>query len=137
MGKIGGLMALSSLQHLILDDESLTRGLGDEEARLVVEWLVEQAESCQERLSLESGLLEMRRLCRRLRAVCRFVWLWCYQGTPGAACQLAASERFAWPLPGREIDPFDLMNAILEWEEIDHLQRVEMMIEERDDRKAA
>ena len=37
------MLAKRLLSH-ILDNEALTRGLGDPEARLLVEWLVEQAE---------------------------------------------------------------------------------------------
>ena len=55
-------------------------------------------------------------LCRRGRAIARFVYLWCYQNAPGAAGQLAAVERFAWPLPTRQADPCELMQHILRWE---------------------
>ena len=37
-------MVADPLLHHILSDERLTRGLGDEEARVLIEWLVEQAE---------------------------------------------------------------------------------------------
>jgi hypothetical protein len=99
----------------ILTDEGLTRGLGDPEARVLVEWLVEQAE----RLAAESGepTPRVRALCRRGRAVCCFVRLWCYGRNRGAAIQLAAAERFTWPLPTCSVDPCELMQAILACEE--------------------
>jgi hypothetical protein len=101
----------------IVNDEALTRGLADPEARLLVEWLVEQAEVLAARLPCEDTLAEaIRRLCRRARAISRFVRLWCHDRARGAACQLAAAERFAWPLPTTPLDPFDLMQLILGYE---------------------
>ena len=38
------IMVADPLLHHILSDERLTNGMGDEEARVLVEWLVEQAE---------------------------------------------------------------------------------------------
>jgi hypothetical protein len=101
----------------ILDNDSLTRGLGDSEARLLVEWLVDQVE----RLAADIAPLPpsdtlVRQLCRRARSVSRFVHLWCHAGARGAACQLAATERFPWPLPTDAIDPYELMRSILAWE---------------------
>jgi hypothetical protein len=89
----------------ILEDEALTRHLGDPEARLLVEWLVEQAET--------GGPVES--LCRRGRAIAHFVRLWGQQRR-AAALQLAASERFTWPLPAGPVDPFELMQSIVAWE---------------------
>ena len=78
-------MALKTLLEPVLDDELLTRGLGDEEARLLIEWLVDQAESIAGRLpSLERCREEVARLCRRARGVSRFVNLWCHQACHGA-----------------------------------------------------
>jgi hypothetical protein len=88
----------------ILADEALTRGLGDAEARMLVEWLVDQAEAGR----------EVRPLCRWARAISRFVYLWCYVESHGPAIQLAASERFEWPLPATWVDPCELMEQILE-----------------------
>ena len=34
----------------------------------------------------------------------------------GAACQLAATERFPWPFPPPDADACDLMIDILAWE---------------------
>ena len=56
------------------------------------------------------------RLCRRGRAIGRFVQLWTDPYDRGAAIQLAASERFDWPLPSSDMDPGDLMHHILTWE---------------------
>jgi hypothetical protein len=109
-------MQAKVLLHHILDDDALTRGLGDPEARILVEWLVERAESLAEQPSESTACATIARLCRRGRAIGRFVSLWCYQRSRGAAGQLAAAERFTWPLPATAEDPFELMQAILEWE---------------------
>src|SRR5437870_2981485 len=68
----------------ILDDEALTRQLGDAEARVLIEWLVEQAET----LPTGQARPELARLCRRARSMARFVRLWCQDQLPGAAAQL-------------------------------------------------
>ena len=47
------------------------------------------------------------------RGIRRFVSLWCYTRDRRAAMQLAASERFSWPLPATMIDPCELMHLIL------------------------
>ena len=103
------------LSH-ILDDDALTRSLGDAEARVLVEWLVEQAERLAEAAGPAEALPRVRRLCRRGRAIARFVTLWCQERAPGAAGQLAAVERFTWPLPDGPVDPCELMQAIVAWE---------------------
>ena len=99
----------------ILRDEALTRGLGDPEARLLVEWLVDRAEG----LAAGPGdpAAGVRGLRRRGRAIGCFVRLWCYGRHRGAAIQLAAAERFNWPLPTCSVDPCELMHVILTWEE--------------------
>lgn len=105
------MLARPLLSH-ILENDALTRGLGDPEARVLVEWLVEQAE----RLPGADAALEqeVEKLCLRARAIGRFVALWCYQRERGAAVQLAASQRFHWPLPtSRTVDPCELMQEIL------------------------
>ena len=108
-------MPVSPLLAQILDDEALTRGLGDAEARVLVEWLVEEAERL-EGARADAGP-EVGRLRRRARAVSRFVLLWCIRRDRGAAVQLAAVERFAWPLPDdADADPCELMQQILGWE---------------------
>ena len=116
-----------SLLSPILDDELLTRGLGDCEARAMVDWLVERFERSHARLAADTCGREIQRLCHRARAISRFVFLWCEQQAHGAACQLAATERFVWPLPTTDDDPYDLMNTILKWETIDAQQRLELL----------
>src|SRR6266545_3556023 len=108
-------MLSKPLLRPILDDEALTRGLGDPEARVLVEWLVEQAERSARTAPEEQVRAVVSRLCRRARSIGRFVHLWCQPGERGAACQLAAVERFHWPLPATPLDPFDLMQTILAW----------------------
>lgn len=102
---------MQSLLHTILDNERITDGLDDEEARLLIEWLVAQVESGTH----SHGKVVV--LCRYARAIARFVALWCHERMHGPALQLAASERFTWPLPIGDCDAGDLMARILEWEE--------------------
>jgi hypothetical protein len=109
-------MQANPLLHHILADDALTRGLGDAEARVLVEWLVEEAEALADTAAPEQAAGEVRRLCRRGRAIARFVGLWCLERSCGAAGQLAAAERFAWPLPEAYVDPCELMQAIVSWE---------------------
>jgi hypothetical protein len=112
-------MLAKPLLSQILRNDALTRGLADPEARILVEWLVEQAEQygggddCPE--AQVRG--RVQHLCRRARAVARFVGLWCHERARKAAGQLAATERFHWPLPTTTtIDPCELMHSILTWE---------------------
>ncbi len=106
----------NSLLTPILDDEALTRGLGDAEARILIEWLVERAEAIQQDHFVDAKAQSIiRRLCRRARSISRFVTLW-ERDQRGAACQLAATERFSWPLPTAALDPCDLMERFLPWE---------------------
>jgi len=111
----GGRMPVDALLQLILCDEALTRGLGDAEARVLIEWLVEHAEKLAE-AATPGAAAEVRRVCRRGRAIARFVGLWC-GGERGGACQLAAAERFTWPLPATAVDACELMQHIVEWEQ--------------------
>jgi hypothetical protein len=107
-------MLVKALLRYILRDEAITRGLADPEARILVEWLVEQAERLAQVTEIDSvGSREVKRLCRRARAIGRFVQLWCYMKERGAAVQLAAAERFMWPLPHQAMDPCELMQTIL------------------------
>lgn len=108
---------LARLLSPILSNESLTRGLGDAEARILVEWLVAEAEHAAQGAACEDTAREqVDRLCRRARALSRFVRLWCHDENAAAAYQLAACERFPWPLPTGLIDPCDLMQDITTWE---------------------
>jgi hypothetical protein len=108
-------MRANPLLSHILDDDALTRSLGDAEARVLVEWLVDQAERLAQ-TSAGDAEREVRRLCRRGRAIGRFVHLWSVQRLRGAAGQLAVAERFYWPLPEGDLDPCELMQDILFWE---------------------
>jgi hypothetical protein len=110
-------MLTRPLLNLILRDEALVRGLADPEARVLIEWLVERAEEATCALDENESGRVVRGLCRRGRAIGRFVQLWCHQEASGAAIQLAAAERFAWPLPTRRLDPCALMQDILTWEQ--------------------
>jgi hypothetical protein len=108
-------MPVDALLHLILSDEALTRALGDAEARVLIEWLVEHAEQLA-RTAAPGAAAEVRQLCRRGRAIARFVGLWS-SGDRAGASQLAAAERFAWPLPSTVGDPCELMQEIVSWEQ--------------------
>src|SRR5262245_53765786 len=105
------------LLNQIVRDESLVRGLGDPEARVLIEWLVDRAEQLSWTSDDADLEISVRRLCQRGRAVSRFVYLWCHQRAHGPAIQLAAVERFLWPLPTDTIDPCLLMQDILAWED--------------------
>lgn len=102
----------------LVRDESLTRGLGDVEARMLVEWVVDWAELLAEAARTDQEAQRLAgRLFRRAKAIGRFVRLWCEPRSQGSAVQLAAVERFGWPLPtDPTIDPADLMQHILTWE---------------------
>lgn len=98
-------------------DEALTRGLGDVEARMLVEWVTDWGELLAGAAQTDADAADLlARLSRRGKAIGRFVRLWDDPRTRGAAAQLAAVERFAWPLPSSRIDPPDLMHRILDWE---------------------
>jgi hypothetical protein len=116
------MMLSKRLLRPILDDDALTRGLGDPEARVLVEWLVAQAERSARAAPAEQLGEAVGRLCRRARSIGRFVHLWCQRRDHGAACQLAAVERFSWPLPTTPRDPCDLMEEILSFEAEDVVQ---------------
>jgi hypothetical protein len=109
------MIAKRLLRH-ILDDDGLTRGLADPEARMLVEWLVDQADLFAAETGDETADQQVGLLCRRGRAISRFVRLWCYDTAPGAALQLAGTERFHWPLPSAAVSPCELMQTILDWE---------------------
>jgi hypothetical protein len=107
-------MQVKPLLNPILRNEALTRGLADPEARMLVEWLVDQTERLAVIHTCETTALnEVQRLCRRARGIGRFVTLWCHHAERGPAVQLAAAERFSWPLPAGAVDPCELMLHIL------------------------
>lgn len=104
------------LKH-VLRDEALTRGLSDIEAKMLVEWVTDWTELLADAARTEADAWScVKRLCRRGRAIGRFVQLWNEPAGRGAAVQLAAAERFGWPLPNAGMDPGDLMHHILTWE---------------------
>jgi hypothetical protein len=110
-------MLAKPLLSRILRNDALTRGLGDPEARVLIEWLVERAEECAVVVEGEDQVrAEVERLCRRGHALGRFVLLWTTPRERCAAVQLAATERFIWPLPSQPADPCELMQDILSWE---------------------
>lgn len=106
-------MGVDPLLQLVLGDEALTRGLGDAEARVLVEWLVDRAEHLGATSAAGKAADEVRRLMRRGRAIARFIVLWSSPRTRGAANQLAGAERFTWPLPDGTADACDLMQTIV------------------------
>src|SRR5207249_2867963 len=76
----GGRMPDIGVLSLIVANEALTRGLADPEARMLIQWLVERAERLAAAAPPPEVLeAEVTRLCRRARAVARFVSLWCYE----------------------------------------------------------
>lgn len=104
------------LRHVLRDD-ALTRGLSDIEARMLVEWVADWTELLVEASRTEEDAWScVKRLSRRGRAIGRFVQLWSDPRNRGAAAQLAAAERFSWPLPSNEVEAPDLMHHILTWE---------------------
>jgi hypothetical protein len=115
IGREGDTMLAKPVLRHILDD-ALTRGLGDLEARVLVDWLVDRAEKldAQGRSAEEIEAIIMR-WCRRGRALGRFVSLWC-QRQHAAALQLVGTERFAWPMPHPDAESDELMLDILTWE---------------------
>lgn len=115
-GRPGGAMVVNRLLHQIVSDERLTRNLGDAEVRVLVEWLVEQTEELIRTTGEVEAASAVGRLCRRARAIACFIRLWSLDQARGAAGQLAATERFAWPMPDADADPCELMQAIVSYE---------------------
>lgn len=111
-------MPLKPLLDLILRDQFLTHRLEDAEARMLIDWLIARAEAEHANdPSKERVKRKIMRLCRRARAIARFVTLWCHDRLAGPALQLAATERFAFPLPVHHGDASDLLHDILTWED--------------------
>src|SRR5262245_66566525 len=77
LGKLGEVCMptpCDSLLRHVLRDEALTRGLGDIEARMLVEWLTDWTELLAEAARNEDDAWScVERLCRRGRAIGRFV----------------------------------------------------------------
>ena len=106
-----------SLMRHVLRDEALTRGLGDIEARMLVEWVTDWTELLAEAARTEDDAWScVHRLCRRGRAIGRFVQLWGDPFDRGAAIQLAAPNGSTGRCRLPDMDPGDLMHHILTWE---------------------
>lgn len=105
------------LLNLILHDDALTRGLGDEEARILLERVAEWSERQAALATDGNRASRIERVRRRGRAIRQFVELWCHRREHGAAIQLAAAEQMRWPLPDPDADPWELMHHILDWED--------------------
>jgi hypothetical protein len=111
-------MQVSPLLRPILDDDSLARNLGDCEARLLFEWLVERADRLARTAGADPSIGgKIAQLHRRVRAIAQFVYLWCVRQDRGAAGQLASSERFVWPMPTPGVDSCVLIERILSFED--------------------
>lgn len=109
-------MLSTPLVRHTLRDESVTRGLGDMEARMLVEWLTDRAERIADASANEpDAWAEVRSRCRQARVIGSFVRLWSTPESRGAAIQLAGAERLPWPLPAGELEPSELMGEILAW----------------------
>ncbi len=105
-------MSTHAMLRMVLMDERLTHGLGDEEARLLVEWLTDWLESPH----APQDWPTFQRRWGRARTAAKFVWLWCYCHSRGAAAQLTAAENLEWPFPAADADPAEVMQEILDWE---------------------
>src|SRR5690349_24912665 len=102
-------MQSNPLVRHILRDEAVTRGLGDVEARMVVEWLADRAEQAAVIAPTEAaGWAVVRAACRRARVIATFVRLWT-AGQHGTAIQFVGAARLHWQLPAGEADPGELM----------------------------
>jgi hypothetical protein len=109
-------MLSTPLVRHILRDEAATRGLGDVEARMLVEWMADRAEQIALVAPSEATAWdEVRAVCRRARVIGSFVRLWAVPASRGSAVQLVAAERLHWPLPAGDIDPGELMEGLLAW----------------------
>lgn len=96
----------------ILCDDRLTDPLGDSEASLLIEFLVEEAERLEGR-RVDVVQSQIAHLCRRGRVMARVVRLWCHDRDRPGAIQLAATEGFAEALPSRPVDGTRLMERLI------------------------
>lgn len=108
-------MLSTQMVRQVLRDEAVTRGLGDIEARMIVEWLADKAEQLAETRPETDAWAELGRASRRARIVSRFVQLWGDAASRGAAAQLVTTERMDWPLPAGDMDSGVLTEEILAW----------------------
>jgi len=110
-------VVVDALIRGLLREERFTQGLDDSEGRMLAEWVVEWAELLGMTAKSPQEAEELlQRLSRRGQAIGRFVQLWTQPQTRGSAAQLAATERFAWPLPTPGLPPGDVLRQILSWE---------------------
>jgi hypothetical protein len=101
----------------IVNDESLTRGLGDIEARMLVEWLTDWADLLEDTIpDEEDAQRQVTQLHKRAKAIGKFVVLWSDGESKAGAVQLAATERFQFPLPPEDYTGDEVMAGILQWE---------------------
>ena len=110
------MLARAFLDPILFDDR-LTAALGDAEARLLVEFLVDQAERLEGLQPDEAVHQAVARLCKRGRVLGRVVRLWSDQQCV-AATQLAACEGLAEALPTRRLDGCRLMERLIAVETI-------------------
>ena len=108
-------MLSTQMVRRVLRDDAVTRGLGDMEARVLVEWLAGRAEQLAATRPEAEAWAGLSRVSRLARVVARFVRLWADPGSRGAAGQLATAERLGWPLPAGDADPDLLTAALLAW----------------------
>ncbi len=109
-------MQSTPLVRHILREESVTRGLGDVEARMIVDWLADRAERIADEAPTEAAAWAiLRATCRKARAISCFIRLWFEPDSRGAAIQMAAAERAPWPFPSSDMDPGEAMGEILAW----------------------
>ncbi|MBL8822991.1 MAG: hypothetical protein JNJ77_10420 [Planctomycetia bacterium] len=111
------MMTTECIQR-VMHDERITYGLADPEARVLVEWLVNKAESIPESDLREEDMQCAWELCyRRAKVLRQVVSLWCYRGRPEAAIQLAASEGMSEFLPDASVEePVDIMLTLMKQE---------------------
>lgn len=84
----------------VLDDEGLVDGLGEDEAGLLVEWLVQRTERIAASARQEADAWkQVEALCKRARSITRLVTLACHDNDKIGAAQLAGRDRLPWPLP--------------------------------------
>lgn len=113
----GGLKVAQPLYRRIVNDESITRGLGDIEARMLVDWLCDWAELLEDTMpEEEDAIRQVNKLSKRAKAIGKFVVLWSDGVSKCGAVQLAATERFQFPLPPEDYTGDEVMAGILKWE---------------------
>lgn len=108
-------MLCSQMIRHVLRDETVTRGLGDIEARMIIEWLTDRAEQIAVSRPEKDAWSELNLSTRKAKIVSRFVQLWSEKHSRGAAVQLASAERMDWPLPSGDVDSGMLTERILAW----------------------